>query len=115
MDDQAGVITVRHLKRWIPLIRPHIMEGDFTHTLTLSLTALGFKIYNKKSEVRLMDANKEFSTEIRNGFSPDFGEFIPETDFAKELWSLRQKAIAEGMTLLTGEEISEEIAGGRNN
>jgi hypothetical protein len=41
-------------------------------------------------------------------------DFLPETDFGRELWALRRKAIAEGMALLSGDEISEEIAAGRN-
>jgi hypothetical protein len=41
-------------------------------------------------------------------------DFLPETDFGRELWALRQKAIAEGMTLLSVDEIAEEIAAGRN-
>lgn len=62
-----------------------------------------------------MDTNKDSGAEISKAFIPDFIEFFPETDFAKELWLLRQKAIAEGMTLLTGEEISEEIESNRNH
>lgn len=45
---------------------------------------------------------------------PKRDEFIPDTEFGRELWALRQKAIAEGMTLLTGEEISDEISAGRD-
>ena len=41
-------------------------------------------------------------------------DFVPATDFGRELWELRRKAIAEGMTLLSGDEIAEEIAAGRN-
>jgi hypothetical protein len=41
-------------------------------------------------------------------------DFVPETDFGRELWALRRKAIAEGMVLLSGDEIAEEIAAGRN-
>jgi len=46
--------------------------------------------------------------------SPADDDFLPETDFGRELWALRQKAIAEGMALLSGDEIAEEIAAGRN-
>jgi len=41
-------------------------------------------------------------------------DFVPETDFGRELWALRRKAVAEGMALLSGDEIAEEIAAGRN-
>ncbi len=63
-----------------------------------------------------MDTNKETGLKP-NGISfieSGLDEFTPETDFGKELWALRQKAVAEGMTLLTGEEISEEISTARN-
>lgn len=36
-------------------------------------------------------------------------EFAPKTAFGKELWALRQKAVADGMSLLTNEEILAEI------
>jgi len=46
--------------------------------------------------------------------APAGDDFEPETDFGRELWALRRKAIAEGMTLLSGDEIAKEIAAGRN-
>ena len=49
----------------------------------------------------------------QSNIAPEGDEFVPETDFGRELWALRQKAIAEGMTLLSGDEIAEEIAAGR--
>jgi hypothetical protein len=51
--------------------------------------------------------------EQRN-IAPEGGDFEPETDFGRELWALRRKALAEGMTLLSGDEIAAEIAAGRN-
>jgi len=51
--------------------------------------------------------------EQRN-IAPEGDDFVPATDFGRELWALRRKAIAEGMTLLSGDEIAEEIAAGRN-
>ncbi|MDR2946402.1 MAG: hypothetical protein LBV79_06630 [Candidatus Adiutrix sp.] len=36
-------------------------------------------------------------------------EFEPKTAFGKELWTLRQKAVAGGMTLMTNDEILAEI------
>lgn len=58
-----------------------------------------------------MNDNKDAAvSEARVGAKePGRLEFVPETDFAKELWELRQRAVAEGMTLLTGEEISARI------
>jgi hypothetical protein len=50
----------------------------------------------------------------QRNIAPEGGDFVPETDFGRELWTLRLKAIAEGMTLLSGDEIAEEIAAGRN-
>lgn len=64
-----------------------------------------------------MSTNKETAStkeSIRPVREPITDDFIPETEFGRELWALRQKAIAEGMTLLTGEEISEEISAGRD-
>jgi hypothetical protein len=49
-----------------------------------------------------------------HGIAPAGDDFAPETDFGRELWELRRQAIAEGMVLLSGDEIAEEIAAGRN-
>ena len=56
---------------------------------------------------------RDVEHEQRN-LAPKGNEFAPETDFGRELWALRRQAIAEGMTLLSGDEIAEEIAAGRN-
>ncbi len=37
-------------------------------------------------------------------------EFIPQTPLAQKLWEIRQRAIANGMTLLTEEELEQELA-----
>ncbi|BAU11368.1 hypothetical protein LEP3755_18620 [Leptolyngbya sp. NIES-3755] len=37
-------------------------------------------------------------------------EFVPQTPLAKKLWEIRQRAIAEGMTLLSEEELEQELA-----
>jgi hypothetical protein len=50
----------------------------------------------------------------RRHTAPESDDFLPETDFGRELWALRRKAIAEGMALLSGDEIAAEIAAGRN-
>ena len=50
--------------------------------------------------------------EQRN-IAPEGDDLVPATDFGRELWGLRRKAIADGMTLLSGDEIAEEIAAGR--
>lgn len=39
----------------------------------------------------------------------DNEEYVPKTDFGKKLWALREKALAEGMTLMSNEEILAEI------
>jgi hypothetical protein len=39
----------------------------------------------------------------------DPDDFAPETAFGKELWALRQKAVAEGMSLISNDEILAEI------
>jgi hypothetical protein len=64
-----------------------------------------------------MSINKEainMEKMTSRNMEPKMDEFIPETEFGRELWALRQKAIAEGMALLTGEEISDEISAGRD-
>jgi hypothetical protein len=53
---------------------------------------------------KVMDMKRE-----SRGLASEGDDFLPETDFGRELWALRQKAIAEGMTLLSGDEIAEEI------
>ena len=50
----------------------------------------------------------------QHNVTPEGDSFVPETDFGRELWALRRKAMAEGMALLSGDEIAEEIAAGRN-
>jgi len=61
-----------------------------------------------------INGNKAMGIEQeQRNIAPEGDEFVPETDFGRELWALRQKAIAEGMTLLSGDEIAEEIAAGR--
>lgn len=37
-------------------------------------------------------------------------EFEPQTPLGKKLWEIRQRAIAEGMKLLTEEELEQELA-----
>lgn len=37
-------------------------------------------------------------------------EFIPQTPLGKKLWEIRQRAIANGMKLLTEEELEQELA-----
>lgn len=37
-------------------------------------------------------------------------EFVPQTPLGKKLWEIRQRAIAEGMKLLTDEELEQELA-----
>jgi hypothetical protein len=37
-------------------------------------------------------------------------EFIPQTPLAEKLWEIRQRAIANGMELLTEEELEQELA-----
>jgi hypothetical protein len=37
-------------------------------------------------------------------------EFVPQTPLGKKLWEIRQRAIAEGMKLLTEEELEKELA-----
>uniref|UniRef100_B8HKS4 Uncharacterized protein n=1 Tax=Cyanothece sp. (strain PCC 7425 / ATCC 29141) TaxID=395961 RepID=B8HKS4_CYAP4 len=37
-------------------------------------------------------------------------EFVPQTPLGKKLWEIRQRAIAEGMQLLTEEELEQELA-----
>ncbi|MCY6492846.1 hypothetical protein [Leptolyngbya sp. GGD] len=37
-------------------------------------------------------------------------EFIPQTPLAEKLWEIRQRAIANGMKLLTEEELEQELA-----
>jgi hypothetical protein len=37
-------------------------------------------------------------------------EFAPQTPLGKKLWEIRQRAIAEGMKLLTEEELEQELA-----
>ncbi|PAX45705.1 hypothetical protein CK510_30385 [Brunnivagina elsteri CCALA 953] len=37
-------------------------------------------------------------------------EFTPQTPLAQKLWSIRQRAIASGMQLLTESELEQELA-----
>jgi hypothetical protein len=37
-------------------------------------------------------------------------EFRPQTPLGQRLWSIRQRAIAEGMQLLTESELEQELA-----
>lgn len=37
-------------------------------------------------------------------------EFLPHTSLGKKLWAIRQRAIANGMKLLTEEELEQELA-----
>jgi hypothetical protein len=38
-------------------------------------------------------------------------EFEPQTPLGKKLWEIRQRAIADGMTLLDESEIEQELSG----
>jgi hypothetical protein len=38
-------------------------------------------------------------------------EFEPQTPLGKKLWEIRQRAIAEGMTLLDESEIEQQLSG----
>ncbi len=37
-------------------------------------------------------------------------EFVPQTPLAQKLWEIRQRAIANGMKLLTEEDLEQELA-----
>jgi len=37
-------------------------------------------------------------------------EFEPKTDLAKRIWELRNKALSDGLPLLTPKQIAEKIA-----
>ncbi len=37
-------------------------------------------------------------------------DFVPQTPLAKKLWKIRQQAIADGMKLLSEEELEQELA-----
>jgi hypothetical protein len=37
-------------------------------------------------------------------------EFVPQTPLAQKLWSIRQRAIADGMQLLAESELEQELA-----
>jgi len=37
-------------------------------------------------------------------------EFVPQTPLAQKLWSIRERAIASGMQLLTASELEQELA-----
>jgi hypothetical protein len=37
-------------------------------------------------------------------------DFLPQTSLGKKLWEIRQRAIANGMKLLTEEELEQELA-----
>jgi hypothetical protein len=37
-------------------------------------------------------------------------EFVPQTPLAQKLWSIRERAIASGMQLLTESELEQELA-----
>ncbi|KAB8319062.1 hypothetical protein SD81_009040 [Tolypothrix campylonemoides VB511288] len=37
-------------------------------------------------------------------------EFVPQTPLGKKLWEIRQRAIADGMKLLTEDELEQELA-----
>ena len=52
------------------------------------------------------------SSDVKPGNSGQFDEldgFEPKTGFGKELWALRRKAVAEGMTLMKNEDILAEL------
>jgi hypothetical protein len=36
-------------------------------------------------------------------------EFVPQTALGKKLWEIRQRAIGNGITLLTEEELEQEL------
>ncbi len=59
---------------------------------------------NKKTSGRLSDIGPG-----RQEVPPCLEEFKPKTAFGKELWAMRRKALAEGMRLMTNEEILAEI------
>jgi putative addiction module CopG family antidote len=41
-------------------------------------------------------------------------EYLPQTPLGKELWRIRQRAIAAGMQLADAEDIADEISSQRN-
>lgn len=41
-------------------------------------------------------------------------QFVPQTPLAKKLWEIRQRAIANGMKLLTEAELEQELADRRD-
>lgn len=40
-------------------------------------------------------------------------EFLPQTPLGQKLWNIRQRAIEEGMQLLSEEELEQELANRR--
>lgn len=38
-------------------------------------------------------------------------EFVPQTPLGKKLWGIRQRAISQGMQLLSEEELEQELTG----
>ncbi|MBO3464305.1 hypothetical protein G7B40_012515 [Aetokthonos hydrillicola Thurmond2011] len=54
----------------------------------------------------------EFVEELQSqpeGVEPE-SEYTPQTPLAKQLWEIRNRAIASGMRLLNSEEIEQELA-----
>lgn len=50
----------------------------------------------------------EFAKSLKQETSES--EFVPQTPLGKKLWEIRQRAIANGMKLLTDEELEQELA-----
>lgn len=49
----------------------------------------------------------EFAKSLKPDHAPDF---VPQTPLGQKLWEIRQRAIANGMKLLTDEELELELA-----
>ena len=67
-------------------------------------------------EEQLLEYWRELSSEAQDkvlkfaqSLKPE-PEFVPQTPLGKKLWEIRQRAIANGMKLLTEEELEQELA-----
>jgi hypothetical protein len=67
-------------------------------------------------EEQLLESWRELSPEAQDqvlqlaqSLKPE-PEFVPQTPLGKKLWEIRQRVIAEGMKLLTEEELEQELA-----
>jgi hypothetical protein len=56
------------------------------------------------------DAQEQVLEMVRSLLPQPAAAFVPETPLAKKLWEIRQRAIANGMKLLTEEELEQELA-----